>query len=105
MSQPRSVSAARQGASQAVAYTATSATVTNAFGSQTYLIRVASSSACHFRVVEAAGGAATTTDTFLPANTIDYIVVSPGQKISAIRASTGGLITATDGTLNVTEMN
>lgn len=94
----------RQGATQTVAYTGTSATVTNVFGVQTYAIRISANSACHYRVVEAAGGAAVVTDTFLPANVIEYLIVTPGQKISAIQSPTNGLVTGTAGTLNVTEM-
>ena len=47
----------------------------------------------------------TTADPFLPANWEAYFAVTPGQRIAAIRASTGGLVTATDGTLWVTEMS
>jgi hypothetical protein len=90
--------ASRQGVSQAVAYTGTSATCTNPFGSQTYQIRISSTTACHFRVVEAAGGAAVAADSLLPINWVEYINVSPGQKISAIQDTAGG-------TLSVTEMS
>ncbi len=94
----------RPAAVQTVAATAASTTVTNAFGSQTYCIRIAADTPVNFKVVEAAGATAATTDTYLPANWVDYITVTPGQKISVIRASTDGLITATSGTLFVTEM-
>jgi hypothetical protein len=100
-----SIDALRPGITQSVAYTGTSATSTNPFGAQTYCIRLSSNSACHFKIVEAAGGAATATDTYLPANVVDYVIVNPGQKISAIQSPTGGLVTATAGTLNVTEMS
>ena len=36
---------------------------------------------------------------------IEYVIVSPGQRISAIKAATNGLVTATAGTLWVTEMS
>lgn len=98
-------SSSRSGTTQTVAYTGTSATCTNAFGSQTYQIRLGATSACFYKVVEAAGGAATTSDVFLPANWIEYVTVTPGQKISAVRAGTDGLLTATSGTLIVTEVS
>lgn len=98
------ISALRPSTSQDVAYTGTSATVASGFGAGTYCVRLAATSACRYRVVEAAGGTATATDTFLPANWVDYIIVSPGQKIAAIQSATNGLITATAGTLNITEM-
>lgn len=93
---------ARNGTSQQLAYTGSSSSASTAFGGQTRQIRVVSTSACHY-VVDTAPTAATT-DAFLPANWIEYITVQPGQKIAAIRAATDGLITATSGTLHVTEL-
>lgn len=98
------VASSRQGVTQTIAYDAT-VPITNAFGDQTRQIRVVSNSACHIRIYDTTGTAtATAADPFLPANWIDYYTVSPGQKISAIKAATGGLVTATAGTLWVTEM-
>lgn len=94
----------RIGITQTVAYDATVA-ITNPFGAQTYQIRLVSNSACHFHVYETGGTAtATVADPFLPANWETIITVTPGQKISAIKAATAGLITATAGTLWVTEL-
>lgn len=97
----------RQGTTQAVAYTGTAAAITNAFGAQTYQIRLAANSACHYLVSEAANvvAATVTNGSFLPNNWVEYITVSPGQKISVIRGATDGLVTATSGTLLVTEMS
>jgi hypothetical protein len=63
-----------------------------------------SNSACHFRIYDGAQTAATAADPFLPANWETIVTVSPGQKISALKAATGGLVTATAGTLWVTEL-
>lgn len=95
----------RIGTTQAISVSGSTASVTNPFSSQTYLIRVNADTAVNFKVfdVTAASSAATTSDTFLPANFPDYFTVSPGQKVAAIRASTDGLVTATNGTLWVTE--
>lgn len=92
--------AARNSTTQQLAYTSSTSSASSAFGSQTRQIRLVSTSACHYAI----GSSATTTDVFLPANTIEYITVTPGQTIAAIRASSNGLITATDGTLHVTEL-
>jgi hypothetical protein len=99
--------ASRQGTVQAVAYTGTAATIANAFGPETYQLRLSASSACHYLVSEAANviPATVLNGSFLPANVIDYVIVTPGQKLSVIRAATDGLVTATSGTLNVTEMS
>lgn len=93
----------RLGTTQAVAYTGTAGT-SSAFGSQTYRVRIVANSACCFLVTQA-GTAAQTTDKFLPALWVEYITVNPGEKISAIRAATDGLVTATSGSLWVTELD
>jgi hypothetical protein len=93
----------RTGATQTIAYDA-SVAITNAFGPETYQLRLVSDSACCYRVGDGAQ-TATTADVFLPANTIDFVIVSPGQRISAIKAATNGLVTATAGTLWITEMS
>ncbi len=95
----------RNGTCQQIAYDATVA-VTNVFGAQTYYVRLVANSACHYHVYEVGGTAtATVADPFLPANWVETIKVSPGQKISAIKAATNGtIVTATAGTLSVTEL-
>jgi hypothetical protein len=93
----------RYGVTQNVAYTATSAAITNPFGVQTRRVRLVADSACFVRIGDGAQ-IATTSDVFLPANWVDYAVVTPGQQLAVIRAPTDGLVTATSGTLNVTEM-
>ena len=94
----------RNGTCQQIAYDATVA-ITNAFGAQTYWVRLAANSACHFHVYSSTESAtATTADPFLPPNWVETIKVQPGQKISAIKAATNGLVAATAGTLSVTEL-
>jgi hypothetical protein len=99
------VSSSVLGTTQTIAYDAT-VPITNAFGAQTRQIRVVANSACHIHIYDSTGSAtATAADPLLPALWIDYYTVTPGQKISAIKAATNGtLITATAGTLWVTEM-
>ena len=92
----------RIGTTQVIAYDGNVA-ITNAFGTGTYQIRLVSNSACHFKIGDGAQTAAVT-DPFLPANWETTVTVSPGQRISAIKAATGGLVTATAGSLWVTEM-
>lgn len=92
----------RNGTTQAVAYTDTAAASSNAFGAQTRRVRIVANSACHY--VFGAAPTAVVTDPFLPANWVEERIVSPGEKISAVRAATGGLVTATSGTLWVTEL-
>ncbi len=93
----------RVGVTQTIAYDA-SAAITNTFGPETYQLRLVADSGCCYRIGDGAQ-TATVVDPFLPANTIDYVIVNPGQRISAIKAATNGLVTATAGTLWVTEMS
>ena|ERR1700750_396937 len=93
----------RAGATQTIAFDA-SVAITNAFGPETWQLRLVADSACCYRIGDGAQ-TATSADSFLPANTIEYVIVSPGQRISAIKAATNGLVSATAGTLWVTEMS
>lgn len=93
---------ARNSTTQVVAYTGTAAASTNAFGGQTRQVRIVSNSACHYTI--AGTPVAVVTDALLPANWVETVSVNPGEKISAIKAATGGLITTTDGSLWVTEL-
>jgi len=92
----------RLSTTQTIAYDASTA-ITNAFGAQTYQVRVVANSACHIRIGDGAQ-TATAADPFLPANWVQVVTVTPGQRVSAIKAATGGLVTATAGTLWVTEL-
>lgn len=93
---------ARNSTTQTIGYDS-STVATNAFGAQTRQLRLASNSACHYAIGDGAQ-TATTSDPFLPANTVEYVTVSAGQRIAAIKAATAGLVTATAGTLWVTEL-
>lgn len=96
--------AGRIGTTQTIAYDAT-VPITNPFGPQTYQLLLVSNSACHYHIYDVGGTAtATTADPYLPASWLHSITVTPGQKIAAIKAATNGLVTATAGTLWVTEL-
>ena len=88
-------SASRQGASQNVAVTTTSAAST-AFGSETYQILLVATAACNVRI-DSGTPTAVATDTLLPANVPLTFICTPGQKVAAITASTA--------TLSVTELS
>ncbi|HEX5509837.1 MAG TPA: hypothetical protein VFX37_15155 [Pseudolabrys sp.] len=90
--------ASRPGTSQDITTGSTSATLTNAFGSETYQVRLCATADVRYRVVESGGGTAVAADTLLPSGVVEYIIVTPGQKIAAIQDSAAGK-------LNVTEMS
>ena len=78
--------AARLGTVNNVAIATTSTAVaSNAFGGETYQIRVCAPAACFVKVSESPTAA--TTDAYLPPNWEMYLIVSPGQKISAFSAT------------------
>lgn len=83
-----------QGTVLNVAYTGTAAQ-SAAFGAATDLVRLCASSLC-FYLVGANPTATTSNGSRLPADTVEYVRVNPGQKISVIRS-------ASDGTLNIVE--
>lgn len=66
--------------------TTSTAAASSAFGTQTYQIRVSAPAACFIKVGDGTPTAAAT-DAYLPANWIEYIKVTPGQKISAFSAT------------------
>jgi hypothetical protein len=86
--------ASRQGPSQNVSVTTTSAAST-AFGSETYQVLLVATAACNVRVGDGTP-TAVAADTLLPANVPLIFQCSPGQKVAAITASTA--------TLSVTEL-
>ena len=81
-----------QGASRAIAQnnvnvaTTSSSAASAAFGSQTYQIRIAAPAACFYKV-DAGTPTAAATDVYLPAPWVEYVEVSPGQKISVWSAT------------------
>jgi hypothetical protein len=88
-------SASRQGASQNVSLTTTSAAST-AFGSETYQVMLVATAACNVRI-DSGTPTAVATDTLLPANFPLVFICTPGMKVAGITASTA--------TLSVTELS
>ncbi len=80
---------------QTAAFTASSAAVSNGFGTGVSVIRIIATQDCHF--VLGAAPTATTSDSFLPSGAIEYFTVAQGEKIAFIRNTA-------DGTAYVTEL-
>lgn len=85
----------RLGTHQSAAYTTTANTITNAVGAQTYKVRIVCTTDAFVKVGDAP--TATTSDPLFPANAVEYVTITPGQKVSAIRS-------AADGSVHVTEV-
>jgi hypothetical protein len=86
--------ASRLAAAQDVTVGAASAAST-AFGAQTFQIRVAATTACRIKVGDGTPTAAAT-DALLPANQVDYLSCTPGQKIAVIQEAAGGKLSVTE---------
>jgi hypothetical protein len=86
----------RVGVTSALGVSSTIASAaTSAFGAQTYQIRVAAT-ATTFLAVGDGTPTATTSSAIIPANTIDYFTVTPGQKAAALGQGAAGTVTITE---------
>lgn|SRR5262245_60683508 len=76
----------------------TASQATAAFGAQTYQIRVATGATVAFIKLGDGTPTATTTgdSALLPANTIDYFSVAPGQKAAVIGTAASNQVTVTE---------
>jgi len=84
----------RLGTHRSVAYTGTAGTVA-AVGAGVQKVRVVVTSGAYIKIGSAV--TATTSDPYLPADSIEYFTVNPGEVVSAIQVSSAG-------TLHVTEI-
>ncbi len=76
-----------QGATNNVVVATTSTAVASAvFGTMTRQIRIAAPAACFYKVGDGTP-TAVATDSYLPANVIEYVKVVPGQKMSVFSAT------------------
>jgi hypothetical protein len=66
-----------------------------AFGAQTYVIRIATGAQpAYFEI--GANPTATSADSLIGANVVDYFTVTPGQKIAVLEAGTAGAFSVTE---------
>jgi hypothetical protein len=66
-----------------------------AFAAQTYAIRVTATAACRI-IVGDGTPTALATSAYLPPNVVEYIRVSPGQKVAAIQEVGAGKLSVTE---------
>lgn len=67
-----------------------------AFGSQTYQIRIATAGQPAYFKVGDGTPTATSSDALMPANWVDYITVTPGQKVAVLQAGTAGSLSVSE---------
>jgi hypothetical protein len=95
----------RHGRTQTIDVTSVSAGVTSVLGTQTYFVRVAANTPIHLRVYDTTvSSTATSADPIVPVQVVEVVGVTPGQRISAIKAS-GGAVTSADGRVTITELS
>jgi methylmalonyl-CoA mutase cobalamin-binding subunit len=85
----------RQGTTQVVAVTSTSATHTTAFQAGTNVVRVQGTVNMHIKIGPGTA-TATTSDMKLAPGVPEYFAVTPGQKVVAIRTTTSGSLFVTE---------
>lgn len=79
---------------QSAAYTTAAGTITNAVGAQTYKVRIVCTTDAYVKVGDAPTAA--TSDPLFPAGSVEYVTITPGQKVSAIRNSADGSVHVTE---------
>ena len=79
---------------QVVTVGAASAATTNAVGGQTHHVRIVSTTACHY--VTGKTPTATTSLSYLPADVVEYVDITPGEKIAFIQHAAGGYAYVTE---------
>jgi len=82
-----SMPAAQEPAATRQTLTYTSATATSVFSDETYLVRLAATSDLYYEI-GTTPNTASAGSTLLPAGTVEYIGVTPGDKLSAYDGST-----------------
>jgi hypothetical protein len=65
-----------------------------AFSSETYMIRITATEGAYF--VINSDPTATDADPLIGGNVVDYITVTPGQKIAVLEADSGGTFSVTE---------
>lgn len=91
-------------ATQTIDFTSTSGAVAAVFDTQTRMIRIVANSPANYRVYDVnVSSTCTSNDPLLPNTWVVDVGVSPGQKVSAIKA-TGGSVTSADGRMWITEL-
>lgn len=86
----------RQGITQVASLSTASASLTNAFGTETWQVRVSADFPCNYSIGDGTQTASTTSP-FLPANWVEFVTVSPGQRAAAIKAAVEGLVSTSTG--------
>ena len=73
---------------QIVTISGSSAATTNAVGANTHHVRIVSTTARHY--VTGKTPTATTSNPYLPADVVEYVDITPGEKVAFLQHAAGG---------------
>ena len=79
---------------QTVTISGTTAATSNGVGSGIMVVRIVSTTNCHYAV--GAAPTATTSGPYLPAATVEYISIHQGEKVAFIQNAAGGTAYVTE---------
>lgn len=85
---------ARWGTVQNVTYTGTAAATASSVSSGVLRVRLLATTDCYVQIGKSP--TATTSDVYLPSLSAEYIIVNPGEKISAVQVASGGVLNVTE---------
>ena len=85
----------RLGTHQIAAYTSVAASITNAIGTGTQVVRVVPTTAAFIKIGNTPTAAATNS-VYMKGGESEYFVVTPGMKVSAVRVTTNGNVHVTE---------
>jgi hypothetical protein len=99
----------RQGVTQVVSVSSGVSSVSTTFGTATYQIRLCSDTFCNY-AIGTSSVSASSANSYLPPNWVEFITVTPGQVLAVTKAAIEGQVTtstgpALSGTLWVTELS
>lgn len=80
---------------QSTAYSTTAGSVATSFGTQTFKVRIVSTTAAYIAFGKAPV-AASTSGSYIPADSPEYFIVSPGEKVSGVQVSGAGTLYVTE---------
>lgn len=84
----------RLGVSQDVTYTGTAAATASPVSLGVTKIRLTSTTDARIRIGKSP--TAVTTDPYLPGLSAEYFIISPGESVSAVQVSAGGILNVTE---------
>ncbi len=84
----------RLGTHQTVTYTGTAGVITNAMSAGVHKCRVVCTTAAYIKI--GVSPTATTSDPYMPADSVEYFTINEGEKVSAVQVSSNGTLSVAE---------